>query len=401
MKTAHHRFAVAILALLVLPVPAWGADPIKAELDAARKVHADAVAAAKATFMKAFDDEIKKVATTGNLDGVKALQVDKKLAATGEKLPETHRFHKLQMACFENDSAANLSLCMALDSAVKKYTMNLEFNKATSAQNEFKDKAIAALSRLGGLVRGPSGTNVMLNKTQITDDQLVYLKAVKEPVALYLGDTKVTNAGLVHLKGLTKLEALHLHGTKITGAGLVHLEGLTKLEYLNLNGTKITDAGLVHLEGLTKLEGLNLQRTKVTDAGVKNLLRALPEGLMGATSAPLLLQRVKVPPSEKPGNKPPPFPTKGPRPLEEFDDTSILLEITVLSDGTTGNVLILKGFPINVIDPRTAKATELSIIAAVKKWNWNPAMGSNGAAVESVINHRIRFELLKPPHSKL
>ena len=33
MKTAHHRFAVAILALLVLPVPAWGADPIKAELD--------------------------------------------------------------------------------------------------------------------------------------------------------------------------------------------------------------------------------------------------------------------------------------------------------------------------------------------------------------------------------
>ena len=30
MKTAHHRFAVSILALLVLPTPAWGADPIKA-----------------------------------------------------------------------------------------------------------------------------------------------------------------------------------------------------------------------------------------------------------------------------------------------------------------------------------------------------------------------------------
>ena len=62
MKTAHHRFAVAILALLVLPVPAWGADPIKTELDAARKVYADAIALARAPLLKAFDNEIKKVA---------------------------------------------------------------------------------------------------------------------------------------------------------------------------------------------------------------------------------------------------------------------------------------------------------------------------------------------------
>ena len=54
MKTAHHRFAVAILALLVLPVPAWGADPIKAKLDAARKVYADAEFAAKKAFEEAY-----------------------------------------------------------------------------------------------------------------------------------------------------------------------------------------------------------------------------------------------------------------------------------------------------------------------------------------------------------
>ena len=65
MKTAHHRFAVAILALLVLPVPAWGADPIKAELDGARKVTSFAVSPKVAELLKSYcfschDSESKK-----------------------------------------------------------------------------------------------------------------------------------------------------------------------------------------------------------------------------------------------------------------------------------------------------------------------------------------------------
>ena len=54
MTTAHHRFAAAILALLVLPVPAWGADPIKAELDAARKVTSFAVSPKVAELLKSY-----------------------------------------------------------------------------------------------------------------------------------------------------------------------------------------------------------------------------------------------------------------------------------------------------------------------------------------------------------
>ena len=54
MTIAHHRFAAAILALLVLPVPAWGADPIKAELDGGRKVTSFAVSPKVAELLKSY-----------------------------------------------------------------------------------------------------------------------------------------------------------------------------------------------------------------------------------------------------------------------------------------------------------------------------------------------------------
>ena len=41
MRIVHHRFAAAILALSLLPVPAWSAEPTKAEPDASRKVLAN------------------------------------------------------------------------------------------------------------------------------------------------------------------------------------------------------------------------------------------------------------------------------------------------------------------------------------------------------------------------
>ncbi len=142
MKTAHHRYAVAILALMVLPVPAWGAvaeeDPIKAELDAAKKAWLDTVNATKATFLKAFDDELKKIAAKGDLNAYKAMQKDKEKALAGTKLAESHPLHNQQSAFFKKNASARKPLAAALDLAVKKYTMNLEIDKAAEVQNHLK-----------------------------------------------------------------------------------------------------------------------------------------------------------------------------------------------------------------------------------------------------------------------
>ncbi len=267
MKTAHHRFAVAILALLVLPVPAWGAvaeeDPIKAELDAARKVYADAVAAAKATLLKAFDDEMKKVAATGDLDGYKALQTDKKRAMRGINLPRSHPMHKHQFTGNKKISEARRPLVTALKTAVKKYTMDLKINKATAVQSEWKNhlatinrEAVSVIRRFGG--------------SSEVDDK-------RELASIRLYETKITDDVLAYLQERVSLKWLGLGETKITDAGLVHLKGLRNLQYLDLNHTKVTDAGLPHLKGLTNLEVIDFSSTKVTRDGVKKLQQALPK----------------------------------------------------------------------------------------------------------------------------
>ena len=134
MKTARHRFAVAILALLVLPVPAWGAvaeeDPIKAELDAARKVCDDTMAAAKAVLLKAkavllkaiddeFDDALQKITAKGDLDGHKALLAEKREAMREEDLPESHPLRKHQLTYIEKVVGAKYLLAVVLEDAEK------------------------------------------------------------------------------------------------------------------------------------------------------------------------------------------------------------------------------------------------------------------------------------------
>jgi len=117
---------------------------------------------------------------------------------------------------------------------------------------------------------------VELNRTPVTDAELVSLQGMPQLQNASLGDTQVTDAGLVHLKGLTQLLMLSLDNTQITDAGLEHLNGLTELRLLYLHNTQITDAGLVYLKELTHLRWLSLANTHVTDKGVKELQRALP-----------------------------------------------------------------------------------------------------------------------------
>ena len=156
----------------------------------------------------------------------------------------------------------------------------LTLNISSPADADDPADAISAIKRIGGSVR-PIGedweVDFHLRGRALTDEQLVYVAALKNVVALNLTNTKITSAGLVHLKGLEKLRWLHLEKTEVGDEGIEHLAGLTNLEYLNLYATNITDKSLRQLTGLKNLRRLYVWQTKVTDAGVAQLENALPE----------------------------------------------------------------------------------------------------------------------------
>ena len=121
---------------------------------------------------------------------------------------------------------------------------------------ETHEQAIAAIEELGGEVT---------------------LSPNRPVVSVNFNRTKVTDEELLHLKALTGLQMLYLSFTKVTDSGLEYLKGLTSLRVLNLAGTNVTDSGLVHLKGLTSLQKLWLYDTNITHEGVKRLQTALPK----------------------------------------------------------------------------------------------------------------------------
>jgi hypothetical protein len=107
-------------------------------------------------------------------------------------------------------------------------------------QAEVTEKqAIAAIEKLGGRVKvrektpgKPIVTSVRLERTPVTDADLVHLKALKGLSFLSLANTKVTNGGLRNLAGLKNLTYLSLASTKVSDAGLKHLQNLAELKDL-------------------------------------------------------------------------------------------------------------------------------------------------------------------------
>ena len=103
---------------------------------------------------------------------------------------------------------------------------------------------------------------------------------------------------------------------------------------------------------------------------------------------------VRTEPRELEGNvnKPPPYPQRGQNARQEFDGRSVLLQIEVLADGTTGEIRTLEGIGGDGIDLKVARGVERSVIKAVKKWRWHPGK-LDGVAVSASIRHRVKFEL--------
>jgi Leucine-rich repeat (LRR) protein len=107
--------------------------------------------------------------------------------------------------------------------------------------------------------------------TQSGDGGMAQLKDLTNLEELDLGLSDISDAGLENLKGLRKLRSLYVWSEHVTDAGLEHFKGLTNMRSLRLVNAEVTDAGMKCLEGLTKLISLELPRSKVTDAGLEHL----------------------------------------------------------------------------------------------------------------------------------
>lgn len=131
---------------------------------------------------------------------------------------------------------------------------------------EKSKQLLGSISELDGLeflklrAKGKEG-----EKGRIDDEDLRFMRSMKNLVWIDLSDTMVGDKGLEQLAGLESLEGLDLSGTRVTDNGLGHLAALKSLRTLNLSRTAIKGKTLGLLSSLPFLEGLDLSYTGVGD----------------------------------------------------------------------------------------------------------------------------------------
>ncbi|WP_137401060.1 c-type cytochrome domain-containing protein [Echinicola rosea] len=90
------------------------------------------------------------------------------------------------------------------------------------------------------------------------------------------------------LKDFEHLTELHIDHTAITDEELKALKNMKWLEYINLYGTEVSDKGLANLHPLKHLKTAYLWQTNATPTGISTLQEKLPE-LQIHTEAPSLI----------------------------------------------------------------------------------------------------------------
>ncbi|MBI1914345.1 MAG: hypothetical protein HYS12_06350 [Planctomycetes bacterium] len=116
-----------------------------------------------------------------------------------------------------------------------------------------------------------------LAQTQVSDDGLASLAALKQLRRLVLDGTTLRGTGLARLKDLPELVELRLGCPTLTDLGIKPLGELKRLQKLSLAGSGVSDEGLASLSGLDKLQELDLTGTRVTAEGIAALKKALPK----------------------------------------------------------------------------------------------------------------------------
>jgi hypothetical protein len=165
------RLALATLFSIAACLPgtlkADDADPIRAELTKAKKAHAEAEAKAKAALLGAIDDAVKAVAASGDLEGVKAIQTEKKALEESGKVPSSLRLRTAAAEFQKATRTADAALEKVYDKAIKDATKAMHFDLAEAVQAELKE------FRSRGAMKSPDKGSAAQRRTEVaTKDDL-------------------------------------------------------------------------------------------------------------------------------------------------------------------------------------------------------------------------------------
>jgi len=149
--------------------------------------------------------------------------------------------------------------------------------------------AVQRIEERGGWVardRDGNVTEVSLERTWATDNDIDFVVELKTVKKLDLSFTYVTDKGIKKLQALQQLEDLTLDTAEfLTDASMAHLRANRALRRLVVRGVDITDAGMPYIGEMTGLRSLDISYTMLGDVGLEHLpsLGELEHLKLGAT----------------------------------------------------------------------------------------------------------------------
>ena len=115
-------------------------------------------------------------------------------------------------------------------------------------------------------------TEVSLERTWATDNDIDFVVELKTVKKLDLSFTYVTDRGIRKLQKLVQLEDLTLDTAEfLTDASMAHLRANRALRRLVVRGVDITDAGMPYVGEMTGLRSLDISHTMLGDVGLEHL----------------------------------------------------------------------------------------------------------------------------------
>ena len=146
--------------------------------------------------------------------------------------------------------------------------------RQAAASNAMTDAVQRIEARGGYVARDKDGsvTEVSLERTWATDNDIDFVVELKTVKKLDLSFTYVTDKGIKKLQQLPQLEDLTLDTAEfLTDASMAHLRANRALRRLVVRGVDITDAGMPYIGEMTGLRSLDVSYTMLGDVGLENL----------------------------------------------------------------------------------------------------------------------------------